>query len=409
MLPGALQGFRIIDLSTQVPGAFCSKLFADYGADVIKVEPLSGDPTRNTGPFSHDEPHPEKSLLFFYLNCNKRGITLNLESPAGRKLFRQLLEHVDAVIESYPPGYLANLGLSYDQLFGLNPRLVMTSITPFGQTGPYRDYAGDDLAYYAMSGIMYTSGAYDREPLKHGHPQTLYMGGINAAYATSAALFARTLTGRGQHIDLSLAEVAAAHHAMYTTRYSYAGVIERRAPKVEPGSVKGTGLQGIVRAKDGHIGATPRAPGGGGRGSQRRESSIEQYVKLIGRPDLVDQVEQAKTPTEIDELILPILQEWDKHEYFHTVMADGGSAAMVQTGEDLENCPQLKERRYFSEIEHPIMGELKMPGEVFRLEKTPWKLRYPAPLLGQHNESIYGDELGYTKQQLVLLRQQGVV
>ena len=188
----ALGQFRIIDLSTGVAGPLCTKMFADYGSDVIKVEPPgSGDPSRSIGPFFHDDPHPEKSLLFFYLNCNKQGVTLNPETVAGRNLLLSLIEDADVLVESFPAGYLESLGLGYEELEKVNPGLVVTSITPFGQDGPHRDFAGNDLIYYAMSGMMYSSGAHDREPLKHGHPQSYYMGGMTAAYATSAALFSR--------------------------------------------------------------------------------------------------------------------------------------------------------------------------------------------------------------------------
>ena len=164
--------FRVLDLSTGISGPFAARLFGDYGSDVIKIEsPSMGDPSRRLGPFHHDEPHPEKSLSYFYLNNNKRGITLNLETAQGREIFKEMLKKADGLIESYDPGYLDSLGLGYGEMEQINPRLVVTSITPFGQSGPYRDFQGNDLLYQAMGGIMYTSGAYGREPLKHGHPK----------------------------------------------------------------------------------------------------------------------------------------------------------------------------------------------------------------------------------------------
>ena len=403
----ALGQFRIIDLSTGIAGPFCTKYLADYGADVIKIElPGVGDQARSTGPFFHNEPHPEKSLLFLYLNCNKRGVTLDIQSASGREILLSLLKEADALIESYSPGFLAGLGLGYDELEEVNPGLVMTSITPFGQTGQYRDYSGNDLIYYAMSGIMYTSGAYDREPLKHGHPQSLYMGGMTAAYATSAALFSRTFTGEGQHIDLSLQEVATTHPFASTARYAYQGAIERRAPKREEGSIKGTRFEGIIPARDGYIGPTLQ------RGRQR--PAFTEYAELLGRPDIDDprfatQDLRNQHSEELDALLRPILREWKRLDYFNAAMADGWVAGAVQTSEDLVNCPQLDERGYFTEVEHPVIGKIKFPGELFRLPEAPWSLRYPAPLLGQHNQEIYCGELGYTREELVLLRQQGTI
>ncbi|MDP6102671.1 MAG: CoA transferase [Dehalococcoidia bacterium] len=398
---------RIIDLSTNVAGPFGAKLFADYGADVIKVEsPRVGDPARRTGPFFHDDPHLEKSLLFMYLNNNKRGITLDIRTAAGRDAFRSLIESADALIENCAPGYLSGLGLGYKDLENINPQLVVTSVTSFGQSGPYSGYAGNDLVHYAMSGLMYASGAYDREPLKHGHPQSLYMGGMTAAYATSAALFGRSLIGRGQHVDLSLQEVVASHHYPGPTRYAYTGVIERRASKVEGGSLKGTRFEGIVPASDGYIGPSTQ------KGRQRPPFS--EYAALLGRPDIDDP--KFATPQlrnqnaqELDDVILPILREWSKFDYFNTTMSDDWVAGVVQTPEDLINCPQLEERDYWAEIDHPVIGKIKVPGEVFRLPESPWSLRSPAPLLGQHNEDVLCGDLGYTRQDLVLLRQQGVI
>ncbi len=407
MTDTALGQFRIVDLSTHVAGPLCTKMFADYGSDVIKVElPGSGDPSRGIGPFFHDDPHPEKSLLFFYLNCNKQGVTLNPETVAGRNLLLSLIKDADALIESFPAGYLENLGLGYEELEKVNPGLVVTSITPFGQDGPHRDFAGNDLIYYAMSGMMYSSGAYHREPLKHGHPQSYYMGGMTAAYATSAALFSRAMTGQGQHIDLSLQESVAAHHYDSATRYSYTGTIERRAPKVESSSFKGTRFEGIVPSKDGFIAPTMQ------RG--RPTAPFHEYITLLGHPELDDDRFDsrqliAEHREELDEVLLPLLKKWDKAEYFNTFMSEGFVAGVVQTSEDLLNCPQLKERGYFTEVVHPVIGRIRVPGEMFRLPECPWAMRCPAPLLGQHNEAVYCDELGYTRKDLVAFRQLGII
>jgi CoA:oxalate CoA-transferase len=405
-MTSALGPFRVVDLSTHIAGPFCTRWLADYGAEVVKVEPPQGDPARGIGPFFQDDPHPEKSLLYFYLNCNKRGVTINLETASGRNLLRELLKGADVLVESFRPGYLAELGLSYAHLQEDYPRLVMASITPFGQTGPYRDYAGNDLIYYAMSGMMYTSGAHDREPLKHGHPQSYYMAGITAAYTVAAALFAREMNGRGQHIDLSIQETVAAHEYGSAIRYVYTGTIGRRAPQVESGSFKGVKFEGIVPAQDGFIAPSlqkgrPRAP-------------FREFAELIGRPDLDDtqfanqELIQQNGP-EMDEVLLPILKGWKKFDYFNTAMAHGFVAGVVQTPEDLVNCPQLQARGFYTEVEHPVIGTIKMPGEMFRLPACPWRLRLPAPLLGQHNHEVYHGELGYAIQDLIQLRQLGAI
>ena len=398
MTESALGPFRILDLSSYIDGPYCAKMLADYGADVIKIEPtVTGDVSRQIGPFLNDDPHVEKSLLYFYLNCNKRGISLNLETDDGRKIFLDLVKTADALIESFPPGYLNSLGLGYKELEKCNPGLVVASITPFGQTGPYSDYAGNDLIYYAMSGMMYASGAYDREPLKHGHPQSHYMGGMIAAYTISAALFARSWSWEGQYIDLSLQECMAAHHHEGATRYAYTGTIERRAPKIGSGSTKGIGFEGIVPAKDGFIGPTTQ------RG--RPAVSFVEYADLLGRADIVDPKFETrelrnKNASALDNVLLPILKSWNKLDYFNTMMSQGFVAGVVQTPEDLIRCVQLQARNFYTEVSHPIIGEIKIPGEMFRLPECPWEFRLPAPMLGEHNSDIYGRELGLTKMQL---------
>ena len=407
MAGGVFGKFRVVDMTRGIAGPFATKLLADYGADVIKVEPPHGDPSRRMGPFAGDDPHPEKSLLFLYLNCNKRGVTLDVETAAGRKLLLDLLSTADVLMEDYAPGYLDGLRLGYPHLEELNPRLVMTSITPFGQTGPYRDYKGNDLVYYAMGGMMYTSGAYHREPLKHGQPQSLYLGGIVTAYVTSAALFARRTLGQGQHVDLSLSEVMAADHYQPAARYAFSGAVTRRAPKSDTGQEKGTGFLGMVPAKDGYVRASISPP-------QRLYSRAgpqpwHEYAALLGHPEIGDALSEASSTEEIDEILLPVIREMPKLEYYHRLMTNEWLAAAAQTPQDLAECPQLEERRYFTEVEHPVIGRVKFPGEVVKLPRSPWNLRFPAPLLGQHNSAVFRGELGRSQDELVALRQVGAI
>ncbi len=406
IIGSALGKFRIIDLTMGIAGPYATKLFADYGSDVIKVEPPgSGDIARSIGPFHGDDPHPEKCLLFLCLNCNKRGVTLNLETLTGRKIFRELVKTADVIFESFSPGYLDEIGLGYDELSSINPNIVMTSISPFGQTGPHRNYDGNDLIYQAAGGIMYTSGAYDREPLKHGHPQSLYFGGITAAYATSIALYGRNVIGHGQHLDFSLAESAAAHQYQPVIRYTFLGAIDRRAPKADTDNLKSTGWQGIVPTKDGFVSPTLRPP----RRALSGAEAWKEYAKLIGRPDLGEALADAKTAKQRDEILMPALKEIGKFDYYHNIMSNEWLGGVVQTSEDLVSCPQLEERGFWTEVNHPVMGKVKLPGELFRMPESPWRMRYPAPLLGQHNSAVYAGELGYSVQDVIRLRQQGAI
>ncbi|MCI0788890.1 MAG: CoA transferase, partial [Chloroflexi bacterium] len=207
MPAGLLNGIRVLDLGSGISGPWCAKILADYGAEVIKVEsPGSGDAARRMGPFAGDDPDPEKSLTFLYLNTNKKGVTLDPSSASGRRLLDRLLAEADVLVENYPPARSKELGLDYASLAEVNPQVVVTSITPFGQTGPYRDYQATDIVTYALSGLMYHSGDSDQEPLRNVLDQSFYVAGISAAAATQVALFARLTSGEGQHVDVSAAE-----------------------------------------------------------------------------------------------------------------------------------------------------------------------------------------------------------
>lgn len=197
---------RVLDLTHHVAGPYCAKLLADFGADVIKVERPGGDPARSLPPFPNDEPHPERSLLFSYLNTSKKSVTLNLKTPAGKSLFEKLLIDSDIVVENFAPRVMPSLDLDYDTLAAINPSLVMVSISNFGQTGPYRDYKAADIIHYALGGLMYIFGSADREPLKHALRQTQFKAGTNAATAALIGWYHQQFNGEGQHIDISIQE-----------------------------------------------------------------------------------------------------------------------------------------------------------------------------------------------------------
>lgn len=221
-----------LDLTHHIAGPYCTKLLAGLGADVLKVErPDGGDIARRLGPFPGDVPHPEKSGMFLYLNTGKKSITLNLKSEWGRMIIKELVKDVDLVVENFRPGVMASLGLDYLTLERINPRLIMTSISNFGQTGPYRDFKGSDLIVYALSILMYTTGYYEREPLKHGLTQAAYLGGGTAAAGTSIALHCQRETGFGQHVDVSLQEALISAMGFYSNQYAYHGGVLRRGAK----------------------------------------------------------------------------------------------------------------------------------------------------------------------------------
>jgi len=224
----ALSDLRIIDLSQGVAGPYCTKLLADYGAEVIKIEPPAGDVSRRLGPFPGDLPDPEKSGLFLHLNTNKKSVTLDVSTTSGAVVLKKLLARADALVESYAPGRTEEWGIGYEQLKGDFPQLVYASITSFGQTGPYRDYRANSLVAMAMSSIMYNTGEPDREPLVTGTEPADYFAGLQAFVGVLAALAYRQSEGTGQHIDVSLVESMAAADEYNAAMYAYSGAIRRR-------------------------------------------------------------------------------------------------------------------------------------------------------------------------------------
>ena len=393
-----LNGFRVLDMGSGISAPWCAKILADYGAEVIKVEtPGSGDLARRMGPFAGDDPNPEKSLTFLYLNTNKKSVTLDPSSVSGRKLLDRLLADADVLVDNYPPFVSKELGLDYASLSAVNPGLVVTSIAPFGQTGPYHDYQATDIVTYALSGLMYHSGDSDQPPLRNVLDQSFYVAGANGAAATQIALFARLSTGEGQHVDVSAAECLGAHLVQPLPYYNYMGAVKGRRP------VRGAGFEELMPARDGYV-----AP------SVQGSRPWEVIANLIGLEELLDEkfstgAGRVAHGEELKELLTKGLAQWDRMPLF---LASGESRlvfGMAQDAGDLFNCPHLEARDFFVEVDHPVVGQAKYPGMAVRLPGEPLTDSQPAPLLGQHNSEIFGQELGYSAQDLVSLRQLGVI
>jgi crotonobetainyl-CoA:carnitine CoA-transferase CaiB-like acyl-CoA transferase len=397
MLEGALDGVKVLDLSEDIAGSFCARLLADYGADVLKLEPPGGAALRRMGPFYHDEPHPEKSLFFLLLNLNKKGATLNLETSAGQAILKRLAQHVDVIVETYSPDYLASLTLGYDDLRQLNPSLIMTSITPFGQTGPYADYKGEEIVEYAMSMIMSISGLQGREPLKHGGFQAQYEGGLFAAGATAMALFAQQSSGQGEHVDVSITECVASTMMATQTIYPFNGGVQARR------RAEGSMFENPMPCRDGWI-----IVQAGGGATWEDLANFFEAPKLL-EPRFADRAQRAQHSREMDQIILESIKNKGKWELFPKAAQARMLFGIVQTPSELAECPQLESRNFYREVEHPVMGRLKVPAELFKFSETPYQLLRPAPTLGQHNREIYVEGLGYTQQEFCQLRQLNVI
>lgn len=377
-----LDDLRVLDISQGIAGPLCARLLGDFGADVIKIEPPGGDCGRRMPPFFKDDPDPEKSLFFLLTNLNKRGMVLDLETPDGAELFRRLARSADVIVESFQPGYLESLGLDHASLEAENPGLIMTSITPFGQTGPYSHYKGCEIVTYATSGIMAISGTADREPLKHGGFPGHYESAMNGVLATNVALLTRDMTGIGQHVDVSMQEVVASSLVINQPNYSFTG-----------------GVQGRRRAEGGSLGHVTPCKDGFFVAQEGGSATWEDIANFFGREELKD--ERFSNPAqrqlhgkELDAIVVDAAKDRTMAEMFKTASEQFRMLfGIVQTPEDLANCPQLEARDYYQDVDHPVIGRIRVPFRLFTLSDGGATYRRPAPLLGQHKAEILA-ELG---------------
>lgn len=399
MTEQALSGVKVLDLTHFIAGPYCTKLLADYGAEVIKVErPGIGDSTRRMGPFFGDDPHPEKSGRFLYLNTNKKGITLNLKTKAGVGILKKLAADADILVENFSPGVMQRLGLDYEELKKINPRLTVTSISNFGQTGPYRDFKSSELVGDAMGGWMMVVGDPERQPLKPGGSQAQHVGGLFGSVGTMTAFYGSQDTGVGQHVDISLMEAVLYIQMNITSTYSYHEQITKRNGNFvwpPPGS--------IIPCKDGYIGVIAVT-----------NSQWEKLCDWMGIPELIEDPAFANVVdrTENLDLLLAHIISWamdyTPDELFREAQKRKIPFGIPASSKMLLESNHLKERGYFVEVDHPATGKVLYPGPQVKMGDLPYELR-PAPLLGQHNEDVYCGRLGYSKEDLVRLREQEVI
>lgn len=390
----ALNGLRVLDLSHGVAGPFAARLLGDMGAEVIKVEePGRGDFARREEPLKLDAAEPEQSLLFQYLNWNKRGVTLDLRNNATHAALRKLVERSDVVIEAFRPGTLDGWGIGVDRLFEWNPHLVVTSVTNFGQTGPYSGYSATDLTLHAMGGVMQVSGRVDRDPLKHGLQQALFCAGLNAAYATLAARLAVVTTGGpGKHVDLSIHEVLASEHHSNSPIYAFLGAVQGRRPVVQdPFSGE------PIPTKNGYL----SLQAGGGM-------PFTDFADFLGIPALRDRFAtpgaRVRAADEVRKLIEDAVADKEAKDVFLAGAKRRLLTGFVQTAGDLLACPHLAAREFWAEIDHPATGRHKFPGELVKFSRTPLSIRRRAPLLGEHNNEVLASELRFSAEEIAVMQ-----
>ena len=398
-----LSDIKVLELAHSLSGAFCAKLLADQGANTVKVEPPGwGDPARREPPFINGIPDSDSSTIFLAFNTNKRGITLDIEQPQGRELLLRLVADADVLIESYPPGHLKSLDLDYQVLRETNAKLIVSSITYFGQTGPYRDYQGGDLVVQALGGFLNAvTGSADRPPMGTTLEQMEITAARNGAIAIMAALLQRWQSGEGQQIDLSTMEAAVSTPSGLIQPYSFTG----RSPK--RGGSDGNVMDGMhLPTKDGEV--TLTTAGTGGR-------PMEAWSEFLEEPRLLDpkfstRPNRLENWEELHILVAPKLALWNNLDLMHETMARGLVIGLVQNPQQVVDSPHLAERGYFVEIDHPEAGNLKYPSPGFLMdEENPMEGSKAAPALGEHNSEILGGELGLSDEELGQLRASQII
>jgi len=416
-----LCGYRVLDL-TDEKGLLCGKILGDLGADVIKVELPGGDRARKHGPFYKDAPHPEKSLFWFYANLNKRGITLDIKTIDGKEIFEKLVQTADFLIESFEPGYMDSLGLGYEALEQINPRLIMTSITPFGQTGPYAQYKAPDLVGVAMGGMMRPHGYADTAPLRISAPQFHFLGSIHGAMGSMVAHYYRELTGEGQYVDVSCQQAVVLSLMVAAETWDLLRINQRgMGPYVigvrptPPGPLLS---RRMWSCKDGHVYAI--VSGGTAAGIT---TSTKRMVELANREGMALELKDMDwTAVDTATLLQEEVNRWErlmsaffgtktKQELLDEAVEKSMMLIPVSTIKDTVESPQLEAREFWVQVEHPELDDaITYPGWPIKMSGLPpYHPQRRAPLIGEHNEEVFEKEVGLSKEQVVILETRGVI
>ena len=388
---GPLDGATVLDLTEWVAGPYATKLLADYGADVIKIERPSGDPSRSVGPFKDNDHHIEKSGSFFYLNTNKRSVVLDLKQASTRDLVATLIDKADIVVESFRPGALDRLGIGWDFIHACNPEIALVSITPFGQESPYRDFKISDGVLYGFAGEMYSMGVQDREPTKMYGTSALAECGAAAATAVMAALTVTELQGIGQQVDFSMADAqfngVDRRHAT-AIGHQFSGRLTLRAP----GPASGI-LTGVYPCADGYVELT---------GIQLR---LDRLQDMLGNPEWLADPRWAEPRAFYDADLVGEFQAnmigWLIERTKREVWAEARRARVLCgplfSVDEIYSDDHFRDRGFFEATEHAVLGSVEIPGRPFMMGGSPWPIARAAPLLGEHTREVlaetgYGDD-----------------
>ena len=387
----ALGHIRVIEIGEEI-GEFCCKTIADMGADVIRVEPPGGAKTRSIGPYYKNAEHPERSLHFWSYNLNKRSITLDLNSPKGQNLLKDLIQQSDILVESTPPDWMRERNLDYETLIQVNPKLIFVSISPFGRTGPPSHFQGSELVALASSGYMYTTGWKWQKPTHPWGRQACHAAGLFAVTGAMAAIFERRRTGRGKYIDVSMQKSVASTVEQNVGFYFGDGIVSGRR---ENDHVNGFGGSKLIECKDGwvHMGV----------GWRNGHNEIVEWMDVEGMAeDLTDKKwHDRKFHRENISHVIETITKWaklkTKAEFFHQGQERGLECGPVNSVAEALNDPQMQSREFWVEVEHPEIGhgeKFTYPGAPCLLSETPWAARRRAPLIGEDNDYVFQEILG---------------
>jgi len=388
-LPAALVGITVLEIESPCT-RYAGKMFADMGADVILIEPPEGCPTRREGPFIGDVEDPEGSLSFAYYHTSKRGAALDLLSPEGRDRFLALASRADLVLEGNKPGSLAKLGLDYVALHQRNSRLVVTSITPFGQTGPYAQFECEDLVALALGGFMCLTGYPDSPPMRAYGNQAYLAAGMYAAVASMLALVSAEDGEGGQHVDVSMQESVVMAMETAAQYFDLEGTVRKRI-----GATQRFAGSGVFPCKDGFVYMMAA-----GIGANKFWSYSLDWLSKEGVPGVerlygehwkeMEYVQGDEAKQIFSEVFGPWALQRTKAELYHQGQKHHVPLAPVNSPRDILASAQLAHRNYFVDVRHPLTETpIRMPGAPYRLSRTPWRISRPAPRLGQHNVELF--------------------
>ena len=390
MRSGLLGGVKVLDVGQGVSGPYAARTLAWLGADVVKVESPDGDVSRRMGPFPNDVPHAEKSALFLALNAGKRGVTLDLESDAGRARFLALATESQIVVDNHPSGWLSERGIGYEELSAVREDIILCQITPFGDWGPYAKYKAGDLSLFHMSANAHgmlgpVEDPNSEPPIRAGGYQAEQVAGMAAATSTLTALFATRMSGRGRHIVVSAFEAMATQAIAGLSNIAFGGDSPTRdLAEVREASIGGqvSAIGGVLPCNDGYVAISPR-----------EDAQWARWLELMGNPDWSDdpKFNTRDARQQNSGELWDLLSEWTSQRSKQDIAREGQRRRIpcfpVNTVKDLMTDPHLEDRRFFVPIVHPVAGELRYPGAPYKLSKTDLPLgSLPAPTLGQHNE-----------------------